>query len=400
MILISNEYYVCVNLLQERKMVNQVQPIWNSVDTYIEPLLKRVLQAPRVGVSCGKVEVYNVSSSCGKVKGDRFSLSIPYAGKKLTWNVLFNSLCPELGPDFIFDDDTFLADPDLDTIVTHVPSLARWDVTNYDALLMVIVELLLYYKQHQIDSLGKQGERLQFEYSTLVGATEICAEDLEVVLLPTGVRPVEARFLIRMALDFSKLPERTAHPQDDEAMLLVTFNGPDWNRIVPELYLSKSLEEAFGGAASLHVPPFTSSKCLMDYVPEVKGFINEKINLLAMCFEKKKNFIAALLLLKRGSIIEYDAVESCHATVLIEHRDFYCLVHFKLPATFPKDPPQITLQSIYHMTSLGTLFCQNVEDLPFSPRWTPFEMATKALNHIIEKEVPKFQTNSVKSSHF
>lgn len=105
-----------------------------------------------LGVSCGKVEVNDVSSSCGKEKGDRFFLSIPYAGKKLTWNVLFNSQCPELGPDFIFDDHSFLANPDLNTITTHVPSLDNWDVTNDDALLMVIVELLLYYKEHQVDN--------------------------------------------------------------------------------------------------------------------------------------------------------------------------------------------------------------------------------------------------------
>lgn len=105
------------------------------------------------GVSSGKVELSGVSSSCGKIKGDRFFLTIPYAGKKLTWNVFFNSLCPELGPDFIFDDDTFLADPDLDDIVKYVPSLANWDFTNHESLLTVIVELLLYYKEHQVYSL-------------------------------------------------------------------------------------------------------------------------------------------------------------------------------------------------------------------------------------------------------
>ncbi|XP_046481543.1 BRISC and BRCA1-A complex member 2 isoform X1 [Neodiprion pinetum] len=382
-------------------MLNQnSQPIWNSVDKYIEPLLKRVLETQRIGVSCGKVEVNNITSSCGKDRGDRFYLSIPYAGKTLSWNVLFNSLCPELSPDFLFDDDSFLADPDVTTILTHVPSLASWDVTNDDALLMVIVQLLSYYKEHQINLLEKQGERLKFEYSTLVNETEICPEDMEVISLPTGVRPVETRFLIRMAMDFSKLPERISHPQDDEAMLLVTFNGPDYDHITPELYLSKSLEDAFGGPAALHIPPFQSSKYLMDYVPEVKGYINEKINLLAICFEKRKSFIAALLLLKRGSIIEYDAVEASNVTLLVEHRDFYCMIHFKLPTTFPKQPPQITLRSIYHMTSLGTLFSQNVEDLPYSPRWVPFEMVTKALNHIAEKEIHKFQTNSVKNSHF
>lgn len=128
----------------------------------------------------------------------------------------------------------------------------------------------------QIQLLEKQGDRLQFEYSTLVGETEICADDIEVMLLPLGTKPMEARFLIRILMDYSRLPPCFTKTQN-EAMLIITFYGPDWNRIVPQLYLSKTLEEAFGGPDSLHIPPFPHNKYLMDYVPEVKKFIEEKV---------------------------------------------------------------------------------------------------------------------------
>lgn len=118
---------------------------------------------------------------------------------------------------------------------------------------------------------------MQFEYSTLIGETEISKEDIEVIMLPLGTKPTEARFLIRIVMDYSRLPPRINKSQNDEAMLIITFYGPDWNRILPQLYLSKTLEDIFGGPESLHIPPFPPNKYLMDYVPEVKKFIEEKV---------------------------------------------------------------------------------------------------------------------------
>lgn len=121
--------------------------------------------------------------------------------------------------------------------------------------------------------------RPSFEYNTLVEGTEICDADLEVLFQPSSARPMEPRFLIRMALDFSKLPEQNGLVRDDEAMLLVSFGGPDFTRVTPELYLSKSLEDRFKGPVASHIPPFLKDQCLMDYVPEVKAFVNEKVRL-------------------------------------------------------------------------------------------------------------------------
>jgi len=68
------------------------------------------------------------------------------------WNVLFDSQYPEIGPDFIFNDQNFLIDPDIDTLSSQVPSLVEWNPNNTDALFNVLVELLLYYKEHQVNN--------------------------------------------------------------------------------------------------------------------------------------------------------------------------------------------------------------------------------------------------------
>lgn len=102
------------------------------------------------GVCYGLIKLDSVLSSCNKNKNDCFKLSIPYAGEHLVWNVMFDSQYPEMGPDFIFNDQNFLMDPDIDILSTWVPSLVKWNPNDTDALLNVLMELLLYYKEHQV----------------------------------------------------------------------------------------------------------------------------------------------------------------------------------------------------------------------------------------------------------
>ena len=94
----------------------------------------------------------NFCTSSGKQKADRFNLAVPYAGQTLSWTVMFNSTCPEIGPDFDFHNDSFMADPAIDTIENDIPSLAKWEPNNKDSLLKVLTELTLCYKQHQVSN--------------------------------------------------------------------------------------------------------------------------------------------------------------------------------------------------------------------------------------------------------
>lgn len=378
-------------------MLNQRHPILNNIDPSIEPLIKRVLQTKNFGVCCNVIELNSITSSCGQAKGDRLKLSIPYAKQNLIWNVLFDTQCPEVGPDFIFHDDTFLADPDVDMLANHVPSLVKWDPNNGNALLNVLTELLHCYKQHQIQLIENQ-DRLQLEYSTLVGETDVRAEDVELLLLPFGVKPTEARFLISLPLDAYQLPIYINRSNNSVAILDVTFYGPTWNRIIPRLYLPKQLEEACGGSVNLHIPPFPPDKYLMDYVPEVKQFMSEKINALNQNYRNKKDFVAALIMLERGSIIEYDAIHFSFITILLEVRDFYFLVHFYLSNGFPQNMPTIKIESIYHMTPQNHNYTEILTDVPYSPSWKSTQMVMKLLTYIMDTAVATFQNNSMKNN--
>lgn len=112
----------------------------------------------------------------------------------------------------------------------------------------------------------------------LIKNTETSDEDVEVILLPLGNKPHLARFLIRMNVDLSDLPLYIPHRAQDVAILEVNFTGPGWNNIVPQLYLSKSLQDVLGGGPmTLQLPLFTPDKCMMDYLPEVHKLIRHKV---------------------------------------------------------------------------------------------------------------------------
>ncbi|CAK9820896.1 NAD(P)H-hydrate epimerase [Anthophora plagiata] len=358
-------------------------------DSYIQPLLNRVLSTDKLGISCGTIELDSVSSSCGEVKGDRFKLSIPYAKQNLTWNVFFDAQCPEMGPDFIFNDSTFLADMDVDTLSAKVPSLAKWNPNDGNALLNVLMELLSCYKEHQIQLLEKQS-RLQFEYNVLMRQPEVELEDVEVILLPFSSKPTEARFLIKLSVDISQLQNRPCKSKNDAAMLLVTFSGADWEHIALQLYFSKSLEEILSGASASHLPPFSPHQILIDYVLEIKAHIAESVNSIVQSLERRREYIAAFVALKHASCVEYDAINYTYVSNLLNNNNFYVLLHIVIPTGFPLEKPVVRLISVYHMIDQTVPYSEELENYPYNKKWKPDRMI-KALCEFIMKKIGRFQ---------
>ena len=362
--------------------------------THIKPLLIRLRKTDKLGICCETVGVDSLMSSYGMTKGDRFKLSVPYAKQNLTWNVFFDSECPEMGPDFIFNDDAFLANMDVDSFSTNVPSLANWNPNDGDALLNVLAELLSCYKQYQIQLLEKQ-DRLQLEYSLLMEAGKVKPEDVEMILLPLASKPTEAKFLVSLTVDVSEVPQRTCESKTDMAMLLVTFRGPDWNHITPQLQLSKSLESIFGGPNTLHLPYFSSDSSLADYVSEIKKCIAGKINSLVQSLEKRRLFISAMIARLNGSEIEFDAINFTYLIQLLSIQSFSFILNIQLPPGFPREPPIIRLQSVYHYTEDGIVYSEVLKNCPYNHQAKPRNMVEKIVKHIFSS-IDEFMNNSVR----
>ncbi|XP_066993310.1 BRISC and BRCA1-A complex member 2 isoform X3 [Anabrus simplex] len=371
----------------------------------VRPFIREVMINGRIGIGAGNLRIADVQTGRPTIEtsenGDRFKLSIPFAGQLISWEIVFNSYRPSFPPDFCFHDESFLSDPEVNILEENVPSLAKWDAEDPKSLLHVISELLALYRKHQVSLLnGVDYSRIYFEYSSLVCQAQVLEEDVEVLI---GTRNNKSRllsgavnFLIKLKVDFSSLPPIVSNenPGENAAMLLVTFHSPEGSRITPQLHLAPSVEKALG---SFQLPPFPpDGSCLMDYVPVVVEQLQEKVSNIANCFEKKKEYFAALFYRLGKSVVEYDGVTFTRATFILEWRDFYFLVHFTLPAQFPLDRPMLLFQSVYHI-AYGNPYQTWVDDYPYSPRWLPNEMVDRVYNYILE-HAEVFQKKSIQSS--
>ncbi|XP_034945718.1 BRISC and BRCA1-A complex member 2-like [Chelonus insularis] len=369
-----------------------------KINSNLEVYFNRIFKTKFFGLKCGKIILNHTCANNGILSEDCFRVSIPYANQILTWTVYFNIRNPDLGPDFDFDDKFFLNDPDLDDFEKNVPSLMNWDSEDSNSLLKVITELVLYYKKYQVDYLYKHGGHLVYEYDNLLSKTEICDEDVEMILLPTVINPSEVHFLIRIAVDFSRLPKKSYLCNYDIIVLHIMYRGNNWNRITPQLLISKNLEEILGESNNFHLPPVSTERHLMDYVLEIKKLVSTKIDSIILSSRKRKEFVNTALCLQGSSVVEYDNIEFSFISFLLNHKDFYFFLHFHLTPNFPIQPPKITLQSCYHLANKDELYKTTLSNnFPYNPLWEPEQMFTKILIYLIENEISTFQTNSIKN---
>lgn len=89
---------------------------------------------------------------------NNFVLEIPFAGRHLQWEIIFNNEDYQYPPDFDFTNDSFMSDPDVDIITNCIPSLAKWDLTDNHALINVVKELLFLYRKFQVGILKSENK--------------------------------------------------------------------------------------------------------------------------------------------------------------------------------------------------------------------------------------------------
>lgn len=110
--------------------------------------------------------------------------------------------------------------------------------------------------------------------------------------------------------------------------------------------------------------------------------------------------MSSLLVFLRGCVVEYDAVEFNRATVLVEKKDFHFFIHFRVPAAFPRERPEVLLQSAYHMDQDGNLIAHPITRFQYSVQMEPLQMIQAIMSHIEEKEVEHFQTFCTRRNRF
>ncbi|XP_014667014.1 PREDICTED: BRCA1-A complex subunit BRE-like isoform X2 [Priapulus caudatus] len=363
-----------------------------SVVKFVEALVKD----GRFGICGGSIRIFDYSKGSPegeRYKSDRFKMVLPYAGQSIVWEILFNAVTPELPPDFIFNEQEFFPDPD------KLESLGNWNSHNPSALLSVVRELLEQYREYQVSLITKDS-RLHFEYQSLLERFCKKADEVEIHVTPklpgkTG----QVNFLIKLPVDFSRIPPSLLDQSTckDSAVLLVQFTSSEPKQATPQLFLSPGVERALAGSQALRIPTFPTGGCLHDYVASVRDLLNATVKKVVQRYEKRKEYMAAFLILFGSSVLEYDIMLFDRLSMLFEWHNFSFIVHVNIPEKFPAMKPTLTLESVYHEFN-KEIFSISYDDYPYSPRWHGTEMAERAREFIL-KTVPEFQKSSVRKGH-
>lgn len=374
------------------ELIDNIDRIAVGIDEHIQYLLTE----GNISLCGNNLRIIEYGSSANTLANDpcldRFKIAIPYAGKTLLWEILFNQEKSFLPPDFIFGADDIEFMPDIE----NLKSLINWDVDCKSCLSQVLKELLSEYLNYQISCVDINS-RLAFECTSLFESNQYDSSSIEVYVTKKNnfvFGPVS--FLIKLDVDFSKIPSYLTKddPGEDTALLLVTFPSPDSVKVTPQLFLSPRIERALGGSSNMRIPGFPSGACLIDYVPDVTELLSNKVENIVSSYEKRRDYVSTFLSTFGRSVIEFDAEAFMHIHFLFEWRNFFFLIKIDLSQSFPKEAPIFTFQSIYHQSGDEKPFMMIEKNYPYSPRWTPLEMADRARAFIMEK-VRDFQKASV-----
>ncbi|CAH1996452.1 unnamed protein product [Acanthoscelides obtectus] len=275
-----------------------------------------------------------------------FIIKIPYAGKKLKWDIFFDPEDFTFPPDFDFNDDYFLANPDIEMIEKHIPNLGNWNLDNPKMLAIILKEFLEYYKQLQIEKLRKENIYFRYyeEYEKLISGDQIKAENVEVSVDGTNIT-----FLIEIKLDLTVLPEYCSdyelNNSDDTILLKIIINKMDGSNTKCSVQYPLNMELILGD--HLPLPKFARDVAINEYVSAIKEILMQRVSEIAENCRLRKEFMTSLHSLVSLKIVESDTEHFKKLVMLAKNEDYGCLVTTIAGNKFPQENPAIKLSSVY-----------------------------------------------------
>ncbi|XP_063921724.1 BRISC and BRCA1-A complex member 2-like [Zophobas morio] len=325
-----------------------------------------------------------------------YTVRIPYAGKRLSWELIFDPNDLTFAPDFNFNDETFRLSTEIEAVVKNVPTLISWNVTNSGCLTSLLNEFVNLFKIQQLEKLQKENIYAQLHSEYQILTEEVPEHDIEVYLDNTS-----AHFLINIKVDVSALPEylqpmkngeveELLNPGDDTCILKISFMKLDGSRVNVSLQLSPRLDQVLNSAKNLHVPAYPKTASLADYVNLVAKMLQDHALKIEQHHKLKKEYILSLCTMYGEHLVEFDTDTFSKAELLFQVDGYSCLVRVEIGALFPDEPPTVHLLSLYCVSN--KVCSEQVVNYLYSPRWSPENMCSKLILSLKET-IPKFKNH-------
>ncbi|XP_060529089.1 BRISC and BRCA1-A complex member 2-like [Cylas formicarius] len=290
-----------------------------------------------------------------------FAIHVPYCGRKLNWEIIFDPENLSELPDFNFNDPSFLAEPDINYIAQHIPSWDHWNLANSHAILNILNEFLALFKKLQIEKLCKQNMYANFrmEYENLLKINGMREEYVEVYIENKGGSEFDndcsfINLQIYLPIDFSELPEyyqeefeedELLNPGEDFARLHFEIRKPDNAQTKLIFQLSPRVEQVLGKSKLVKQK---KDLTITQQVKWLQNTIKEHIQIIAEQYHKKNLFASTVVNTFSSSIVEYNnRLFNKIVFIYEDYEEYDCLVTISLGLKFPQDKPKILLSSLY-----------------------------------------------------
>lgn len=347
---------------------------------------------------------------------DRFTVHVPCGWDRLEWHVLFSSHRPLDPPDVIFHSSphapTFqhmLMREDAASCHdnTSVCGLLKdWQPHDPHRLLRLLIKLRsLFLSPHRQLVHALTDERIRFEMGTMAGqefevfapvpAGKTLPEEVHLTVAIPGVS-------LRPMLQFSFWADEIRRGGGEMPIKLMIKFGIAAGQQQQQQHGSHSTTSPAPAPPQLKLscpPPLLSllefpdttlpswgdGMCTVAYVPELAAFLHAKLEEAVTAMQARAAFISALPAVF-GQLVETDTQLFSHTTVFVTAHNCMLLVRMAVPPSFPNKQPALTLQSVHHFDSFNLpVSSQPITGFPWSPRWTPREMAQRLSAYLAEE---------------
>lgn len=335
-------------------------------------------------------------------KNYHFCIGIPYAGRILNWEIIFDPEDISQLPDFDFNDYSFLSEPDINYIAENIPTWDKWDIRDPQSMLNILNEFLALYKKSQVEKLYKQNKlfNLKSQYEELMKVMDLTEDRIEVMIESKSDLDINnddsvvVSFLIFLPIDFSELPEyyqeeceELVNPGEDFSCLSIQIKKLDNSQTRVSLSLSPRAEQLLG---NLKLPKLRKDANLSDYALAVRKVICDQIKNIIYQYQARNIYIMAVVDAFSNGIVEYDATRFTKVSFIYEDcEDYACLVNVQLGAKFPEDRPKVQLHSLYCQIGRGC----NCPVIVLHRSDEPIEQNMKILRDNIHEEAKVFQNH-------
>jgi len=307
--------------------------------------------------------------------GDRFTFVVPYCKKELTWTVICNAQSPSTPPDILLSEgeENFVS-------FENLVSIKQWNPQQSDALLRILLELLSCFRDYQKQLIAKfPNDRIRFECETVANV-----EGVEMYLNTVGSHhevdcmvPLNDVNLLQLSGLSICLPVAGPHGNTDSSVYSLTLYAkffPDITDKEPELSLviPKFWEEKLPFLSHLKLPEWTKNMCLVEYISQIKDTLTEVFDGLKL----RKRLILEFKNQMEASPLEYDSMTYRRISFLYVVDSVPVVLHVFVPWLFPKECPQLLLQSVMYSGS-GHPLQRLIVDYPYSPRWDVTELVRR-----------------------